>query len=63
LLASGPGNFTPEALQGASLVNPTRRDVVTLPASGFGQPTGGFMVIAFNLNNPGNWVSPSCHID
>ena len=59
LLASGPGNFTPDVLQSASLVNPTRRDVVTMPASAFGGPTGGFIVIAFALNNPGNWVFPS----
>jgi L-ascorbate oxidase len=56
LLASGQGNFTQEVLANASLINPTRRDVVTMPASTFGAPTGGFIVIAFPLNNPGNWV-------
>jgi len=61
LLASGSGTYDPSILQNVSLANPTRRDVVTLPAPAFGAPAGGFVVIAFNLNNPGNWLL-HCHI-
>jgi hypothetical protein len=38
------------------MINPPRRDVVTLPASNPGDPVGGYIVIAFPLDNPGIWV-------
>ena len=57
LLAEGKGVFNESVLQSANLVNPTRRDVVTMPASDpTASDTGGFVVIAFPLNNPGVWV-------
>lgn len=37
-----------------NLVNPLRRDVVSLPGK-------GFVVIAFKTDNPGNWLM-HCHI-
>jgi Multicopper oxidase len=40
------------------MINPPRRDVVTLPASNPGDPVGGYIVIAFPLDNPGIWVTP-----
>jgi hypothetical protein len=43
-------------LAGAGIINPVRCDVVTLPASDPGDPVGGFIVIAFPLNNPGIWA-------
>lgn len=35
-------------------MNPPRRDVMTLP-------TGGHLVIAFQIDNPGSWLM-HCHI-
>src|ERR1700721_3105249 len=59
LLAAGEGVFTDSVLQSANLTNPTRRDVTTMPASGPKDPNqGGYIVIAFKLNNPGVWVTP-----
>jgi FtsP/CotA-like multicopper oxidase with cupredoxin domain len=37
-----------------NLVNPPRRDVATLPS-------GGFLAIAFQTDNPGSWLL-HCHI-
>jgi hypothetical protein len=37
-------------------INPTGRDVVSMPAPKLGDP-GGFIVIAFPLGNPGIWVT------
>lgn len=56
LLASGIGTYNDSVLASANLINPVRRDVVTLPSPGFGAATGGFIVIAFPLDNPGIWV-------
>ena len=57
LLAQGTGVFNESVLASASLVNPTRRDVMTMPASDpTSNVTGGFIVIAFPLDNPGIWV-------
>jgi hypothetical protein len=57
LLASGKGVFDESVLASANLINPTRRDVVTMPAPPFGSNmTGGYIVIAFPLDNPGIWV-------
>ena len=57
LIAEGVGVFDESVLETAQLINPTRRDVVTMPASGPGAAVpGGFIVIAFPLNNPGVWV-------
>lgn len=57
LLAEGKGIFNESVLASANYINPTRRDVVTMPAPAFGtNVTGGFIVIAFPLDNPGVWV-------
>jgi hypothetical protein len=46
-------------LNNINKTNPTRRDVVTLPATLPGDPNpGGYLVIAFPLDNPGIWVTP-----
>ena len=55
-LAKGTGVFNESVLDNANFANPLRRDVMTLPASPRGTPTGGYMVIAFPLDNPGVWV-------
>jgi FtsP/CotA-like multicopper oxidase with cupredoxin domain len=60
VVASGKGPFTPSVLSNIQKINPTRRDVVTLPVSDPGDPNpGGYLVIAFPLDNPGIWVHPS----
>jgi hypothetical protein len=55
LLGAGTGTFTgvvdPSTLDYS---NPPRRDVAMLPA-------GGWLVIAFETNNPGAWLM-HCHI-
>jgi len=57
VIASGKGPFTPDVLKNVQKINPTRRDVATLPATPFGAPNpGGYLVIAFPLDNPGIWV-------
>lgn len=57
ILASGKGIFNESVLTSANLINPTRRDVVTMPGSfPTSNVTGGYIVIAFPLNNPGVWV-------
>jgi len=57
LIAKGEGVFDESVLETAQLINPTRRDVTTMPASPPSAAVqGGFIVIAFNLNNPGVWV-------
>lgn len=57
VLASGKGPFNPSILSTINKINPTRRDVVTLPATNPGEPNpGGYLVIAFPLDNPGIWV-------
>jgi hypothetical protein len=57
LLGAGNGtfNFTTD-FPNLQLNNPPRRDVATLPTSDAGQPTGGWIVIGFPLDNPGIWV-------
>jgi hypothetical protein len=55
-IASGKGVFDDSVLANANLINPVRRDVVTLPASAPGDTVGGYVVIAFPLDNPGIWV-------
>ena len=58
LLAEGKGVFTESVLTTVNLTNPTRRDVVTMPVSDpTSNVTGGYIVIAFPLNNPGVWVT------
>lgn len=45
-----------------NLNNPPRRDVVNIPASTRSSNSqGGFVVIAFKADNPGNWLF-HCHI-
>ena len=53
MIGAGTSAFNPST---ASLnwVNPPRRDTMSLPA-------GGWMVIAFELDNPGAWLC-HCHI-
>ncbi|KAK0725494.1 laccase [Lasiosphaeris hirsuta] len=51
--SSGKGTFD-FANTKFNLKNPTRRDVATLP-------NGGYLVIAFKLDNPGAWLV-HCHI-
>lgn len=55
LLAEGKGIFDNSILSNINPVNPTRRDVITMPTSST-NVTGGYLVIAFQLNNPGVWV-------
>jgi FtsP/CotA-like multicopper oxidase with cupredoxin domain len=58
LLAEGKGVFTESVLTTVNFTNPTRRDVVTMPVSDpTSNITGGYIVIAFPLNNPGVWVT------
>jgi Multicopper oxidase len=61
VLGEGRGIFSESDLKTANLINPTRRDVKTMPVSDppTGNNTGGFIIIAFKLNNPGTWVVPS----
>lgn len=57
LLAEGLGEFDESVLTSANLKNPTRRDVVVMPAPPSGSNiTGAYIVIAFQLDNPGCWV-------
>jgi len=56
LLAAGAGTYNDSVLANANIINPTRRDVVTMPAPSNGGSIGGFIVIAFPLDNPGIWV-------
>lgn len=57
LLAEGKGVFNESVLASANFINPTRRDVMTMPASDPGSNiTGGYIAIAFPLDNPGVWV-------
>lgn len=65
VLGEGKGIFSEKDLKEANMINPTRRDVKTMPASDqeTGDNVGGFIIIAFRLNNPGTWVNlstPSC---
>jgi FtsP/CotA-like multicopper oxidase with cupredoxin domain len=58
VIAEGQGVFNESVLDNAHLNNPTRRDVVTIPASPQGAAVpGGYVVVAFQLNNPGVWVN------
>src|ERR1700724_704296 len=60
LLDSGTGTFDLTTFSSLNFTNPPRRDVAVMPASGgFGETSGGYIVIAFPLNNPGIWVFPS----
>lgn len=52
ILAQGTGTYSSSDL--GSLTNPPRRDVATLPGS-------GYLVIAFKTDNPGVWLM-HCHI-
>ena len=57
LIAQGEGTFNDSVLQTAQLINPIRRDVVTMPSSPpKSDVKGGFVVLAFQLDNPGVWV-------
>ncbi|PQE09705.1 putative Laccase-2 protein [Rutstroemia sp. NJR-2017a BBW] len=51
-LAQGTGTYT--STTPLKLINPPRRDVMTLPAA-------GYLVIAFKIDNPGSWLM-HCHI-
>ncbi|PHH73282.1 hypothetical protein CDD80_3926 [Ophiocordyceps camponoti-rufipedis] len=53
ILASGTGSFS-AASTPLNWSNPPRRDTATLPAQ-------GFLVIAFETDNPGAWLM-HCHI-
>jgi Multicopper oxidase len=55
LLASGEGIYDDTVLSQVNPNNPTRRDVVTMPTSAT-NVTGGYILIAFQLTNPGVWV-------
>ena len=64
LLAEGKGPFDPSVLSKVNKTNPTRRDVVTLPATPPGDANpGGYLVIGFPLDNPGIWVLPFEDLD
>lgn len=52
ILAQGTGTYASSDL--GSLTNPPRRDVATLPGS-------GYLVLAFKTDNPGVWLM-HCHI-
>ncbi|KAI0408512.1 multicopper oxidase-domain-containing protein [Xylaria palmicola] len=52
--ATGAGTFTQADVAGLKGANPTRRDVTMLPG-------GGWLVLAFRADNPGNWLF-HCHI-
>lgn len=52
ILAQGDEKYTPDVK--LNLNNPTRRDVAMLPI-------GGYVVIAFIVDNPGTWLM-HCHI-
>ncbi|GME26721.1 putative multicopper oxidase protein [Neofusicoccum parvum] len=52
ILASGTGTYSDSVT--LNTANPPRRDVATLPAS-------GYVVIAFYTDNPGSWLM-HCHI-
>jgi FtsP/CotA-like multicopper oxidase with cupredoxin domain len=52
--AANAGQFTTADIAGLNFENPTRRDVAMLPP-------GGWLVIAFQTNNPGAWLM-HCHI-
>jgi len=57
LLGTGNGTFNASKdFSSLQLNNPPRRDVITLPKSDTGEPTGGWAVIGFALDNPGVWV-------
>jgi len=58
VLGEGRGVFSESDLKQVNLINPTRRDVKTMPVSDppTGNNTGGYIIIAFKLNNPGTWV-------
>jgi FtsP/CotA-like multicopper oxidase with cupredoxin domain len=53
VLAQGTGNWSGD-LSTLDLDNPPRRDTATLPG-------GGFLVLAFESDNPGAWLM-HCHI-
>lgn len=50
ILAQGTGFYTNQPL---NTKNPARRDVVNMPA---GRGTGGYVVIAWQADNPGAWL-------
>ena len=52
ILAQGDGEFTSDVVP--NLNNPARRDTVNCPI-------GGYVWIAFQINNPGAWLM-HCHI-
>ncbi|QSZ30281.1 hypothetical protein DSL72_004803 [Monilinia vaccinii-corymbosi] len=52
VLAQGPGAYSSSIV--LNLVNPPRRDVMSLPSD-------GHLVIAFPIDNPGSWLL-HCHI-
>jgi len=53
ILAQGSGTFTPGTTP-INLVNPPRRDVALMPG-------GGYLVMGWLTDNPGNWLM-HCHI-
>ncbi|RMX90923.1 hypothetical protein D0867_15172 [Hortaea werneckii] len=54
ILGTGLGDFTEDDLPNLDYNNPARRDVAMLDA-------GGWLVIAFQTDNPGAWIM-HCHI-
>lgn len=53
VLAQGTGTYS-SVLPPLTLNNPIKRDTATLPA-------GGYLVIAFQTDNPGAWLA-HCHV-
>jgi FtsP/CotA-like multicopper oxidase with cupredoxin domain len=58
ILGSGTGTWD-GSTTGLNFDNPTRRDTATMPAI-FGN-VGGYLLMAFQADNPGMWVA-HCHI-
>lgn len=54
ILGTGVGQFSDVGISALNFENPTRRDTEMLPA-------GGWLVVAFNTDNPGAWLF-HCHI-
>ena len=54
VLGTGSGTYSASHFSSLNFNNPVRRDVATLPAS-------GYLVIAFKTDNPGAWLL-HCHI-
>jgi len=49
ILGTGTGSYTSAQQNSLNYINPPRRDVAMLPA-------GGWLVVAFQTDNPGAWL-------